>query len=277
MASNDYAKIAKEYYDSAAHDIYLECWGGENHHLGVFDDTDDFFEAAQKANENLLKKLQIKEGDKVIDIGSGLCGLPRYIVQNTQCEKVVALNISKKENEYAIKKNEEEGCGHKIDVIEGDFNNMPFEDKEFDVMVSQDSMLHSPDKEALLKECSRVLKQGGLFVFSDILKKPSLTEEEAKRVYDRINVPHLGTFDFYKEKLKDANFEIKETIEYGSKNLGKSYQSVFDNLNNKKDYLINERNLPEEKINQTLEGLKYWVEKASEEKITWGLFVAERK
>ncbi|UMZ72633.1 class I SAM-dependent methyltransferase [Natranaerofaba carboxydovora] len=277
MASNEYAKIAKEYYNSAAHDIYLECWGGENHHLGLFDNTDDFYEAADKANENLLRKLQIQEGDKVIDIGSGFCGLPRYIAKNTKCEKVVALNISEKENEYARNKNKEEGLGDKIDVYEGDFNNMPFDDGEFDIMVSQDAMLHSPDKADLLRECNRVLKKGGTFVFSDILQMPELTQEEAEKVYDRVNVPDLGTFEFYKEKLKDAGFEVVEVIEYGSSNLGKSYKSVHDILDEKKDYLINDRNLPEEPINNALQGLKYWVEKASEGKINWGLFVAKKK
>ncbi len=277
MAENEYAKIAKEYYNSAAHDIYLECWGGENHHLGIFDDTDDFYEAAEIANENLLEKLQIKKGDKVIDIGSGFCGLPRYIAKNTECEKVVALNISEKENEYARNKNREESLEDKIDVYEGDFNDMPFFDEEFDIMVSQDAMLHSPDKAALLNECCRVLKTGGTFVFSDILQMPTLTEKEAKKVYERVNVPDLGTFDFYKEKLQEANFEIIEIIEYGSTNLGKSYKSVHDILDNKKDYLINDRNLPADKINNTLQGLKYWVERAHEGKISWGLFVAKKK
>jgi len=277
VADNEYAKIAKEYYNSAAHEIYLECWGGENHHLGLFDDTDDFYEAAQRANENLLKKLEIKEGDKVIDIGSGFCGLPRYIAKNSNCDKVVALNISEKENEYAREKNKEECLDHQIDVYEGDFNNMPFEGEEFDIMVSQDAMLHSPDKASLLKECNRILKKGGTFVFTDILQMPSLTLEEAQKVYDRVNVPDLGTFEFYKEKLEEAGFEVKEVIEYGSENLGKSYKSVHDNLDNKKDYLINERNLPEDRINNTLQGLKYWVERANEGKINWGLFVAKKK
>lgn len=268
--------VAKEYYDSIAHEIYKECWGGENHHLGLFNETDDFIEAAQKANENLLDKLEIKKGDKILDMGSGFCGLPRFLVLNADCY-VTALNISEKENEYARIKNREVGVDEKIEVIEGDFNDMPFEDNTFDIVVSQDSMLHSPDKGALLKESARVLKNNGQFVFSDILKKPSLTSEEAEKIYERIKVPHLASFNFYKEKLEETGFEVKEVVDLESNNLGLSYKSVYENLKAKKDKLINERNLPEDKIENTLNHLQFWVEKAFEDKIGWGLFVARLK
>ncbi len=274
MSYNDHVEVAREYYNSAAHEMYKECWGGENHHLGLFDSTDDFFEAAQRANENLVGKLNVKEGDVVLDIGSGFCGLPRYIVRNTPCKKVVGLNISEKENEYAREKNKEEGLGDKIEVIDGDFNSMPFSDNEMDIMVSQDSMLHSPDKGKLLVECARVLKPGGRFVFSDILEE-DLSREEAERIYSRIKVPHLSTFEFYKENLPKAGFKVVEVQELGSTNLGKSYQAVHDTIEGKKDYLLNEKGIPEEIVNNALNGLKFWVEKASEDKINWGLFVAE--
>ncbi len=275
MSSGDYVETAREYYNSAVHEMYKECWGGENHHLGLFDNTDDFFEAAQKANENLANKLDIKDSNVVLDIGSGFCGLPRYLARNTVCDKVIALNISEKENEYARHKNQEEGLAEKIEVIDGDFNKMPFSNNQFDSMVSQDSMLHSPDKGKLVKECARVLKDNGRFVFSDILEKSTLGREEAQRIYSRVKVPHLAKFEEYEELLKEAGFTIKEVQDLGSKNLGKSYQAVHDNVLSKRDYLINSRGIPAEIIDNALNGLKFWVEKASEDKIGWGLFVGE--
>lgn len=275
MTSGDFTATAREYYNSAVHEMYKECWGGENHHLGLFDSTDDFFEAARIANENLAAKLDIKDSDVLLDIGSGFCGLPRFLVQKTPCKKVVALNISEKENEYARQKNKEEGLADKIEVIDGDFNSMPFPNNEFDIMLSQDSMLHSPDKGMLLKECARVLKDGGRFVFSDILEKDTLSREEAQKIYSRVKVPHLATFDTYEKQLQEAGFTIKEIQDLGSKNLGKSYQAVHDNVLSKREHLINNRNIPAEVIDNALNGLKFWVEKASEDKIGWGLFVGE--
>lgn len=265
-------ETAREYYNSAVHELYKECWGGENHHLGIFDNTDDFFVAAQKANENLVKNLPITSKSVVLDLGSGFCGLPRYVAKNTNCRKVVGLNISEKENEYAREKNAQEGLDDRIEVIDGDFNQMPFSDSEIDIMVSQDSMLHSPDKKKLLQECARVLMSGGTLVFSDILEMDTLSREEAERIYDRIKVPHLATFDLYKEGLKEAGFEIIKIQDLGSRNLGKSYQAVHDTVEGKKEHLISEKGIPGEIVENALNGLKFWVEKAFEDKIGWGLF-----
>ncbi len=277
MSSSDFVATAREYYNSAVHEMYKECWGGENHHLGLFDETDDFFEAAQKANENLVSKLSVDGESVILDLGSGFCGLPRYLAKNTPCKKVVGLNISEKENECARDKNASEKLDQKIEVIDGDFNQMPFKDSSFKIMVSQESMLHSPDKGALLEECARVLQQGGQFVFSDILEMSSLSREEAERIYSRIKVPHLSSFDFYENKLKEVGFEVKEVQDLGSRNLGKSYQSVHDNVLSKKEELIQEKGIPEEVVENALNGLKFWVEKAFEDKIGWGLFVAYLK
>ncbi len=277
MNEKSNAEITKGYYDSLANELYKECWGGENHHMGIFDHTDDFYEAAQRANENLVGKLRVKDGDILLDIGSGFCGLPRYIVANTPVKKVYGLNISEKENEYAREKNRKEGLDDRIEVIDGDFHDMPFKDESFDVMVSQESMLHSPDEAKMLRECARVLKKGGHFVFSDILEMPGLTREEAEKVYARIQVPYLGTFDIYKEELPKAGFEIEEIQDLGSSNIAKSYQSVHDNLKAKKEYLVKEKNIPEEMVDNTLNALQFWVDKASEGKIGWGLFSAVKK
>lgn len=280
MSSEDYIEVTQEYYNSAIHEMYKECWGGENHHLGIFDDTNDFYEAAIAANENLVSRLSITPESVILDVGSGFCGLPRYIARNTSCRMVTGLNLSEKENAYAREKNREEGLDNRINVVDGDYNDMPFEDDEFDILVSQDAMLHSPDKGRLIHECARVIKPGGQFVFSDILEMPSLSREEAERVYARVKTPHLATYELYKEKLTEAGFEIVGIVDLGSANLGRSYKEVHDIVKKKKEMLVHEKGVPVEIIDSALDGLAFWVEKAFEDKIGWGLFDArlpERK
>ncbi len=274
MTSEEYIEVTQQFYDGAIHEMYKECWGGENHHLGIFDETDDFFEAAIKANENLVGRLSITPQTVILDVGSGFCGLPRYIAKNTDCNKVFGLNLSEKENAYARMKNAQEGLDGRITVVDGDYNNMPFADDEFDILVSQDAMLHSPDKGKLVRECARVLKPGGTFVFSDILEMETLSREEAERVYARVRTSNIATHDLYKEKLREAGFEILEIQDLGSGNLARSYQEVHDIVERKRDTLINEKGAPAGIIDAALEGLRFWVEKGYEEKIGWALFVA---
>ena len=265
-------EITKRYYDGVAHEIYRETWDEDNHHLGIFDGNLSFSDASKKANENLLSKLEIDENSNVLDIGSGFGGLPRFIAGNVGC-CVIGLNLSRRENDYARDRNREVGLNHLIDVIDGDFNDIPFKDEFFDIAVSQDAMLHSPDKRELITECARVLKKKGRFIFSDILNT-GLSGEEERIANERINAPYLGTFDLYREYLIENKFRIDEISNLGSLNVEMTYRTVRNNLIEKREFLEDEKDIPSKTIENTLKGLKFWVDKAREEKIGWGLFVA---
>lgn len=267
-------KMTKDYYDGIAHEIYIETWDKDNHHLGIFEEGLNFSEASKKANENLLNKLNLNKDSNVLDLGSGFGGLPRFIASNTGCQ-VVGLNLSQKENLYAKEKNKKTKLDHLIDIVNGDFNNLPFKNESFDRVTSQDAMLHSPDKRELIEECRKVLKKGDKFVFSDILNT-GLNSDEERIANERINAPFLGTFDLYKEYLIDNNFEINEISDLGSINVCKTYQTVRNNLIKKRESLEREKGIPSEIIDKTLDGLKFWIDKAKEEKIGWGLFVATK-
>lgn len=268
-------KETKEYYDGIAHIIYRETWDKDNHHLGIFDGNLSFSEASKKANENILNKLDLDKSYIVLDLGSGFGGLPRFIASMTGC-RVVGLNLAQKENIYAKEKNIQERLNHLIDIVNGNFNDIPFKNESFDRVVSQDAMLHSYDKKRLVKECNRVLKNKGKFVFSDILNT-GLDSFEEKIANKRINAPFLGTFEIYKEYLVDSGFKIDEIVDLGSINVYKTYKTVCENLIKKRVFLENKKGVPPEIIEKTLDGLKFWVNKSKEGKIGWGLFVSTKE
>ena len=272
----DKVRITKEYYDGIAHRIYRATWDKDNHHLGIFNGDTTFSQASNKANENLLSRLDIKGRARVLDIGSGFGGLPRFIARasGTRCH-IVGLNLSERENEYARYENKQAGLDDLIDITCGDFNRLPFQDESFDTIVSQDSMLHSSDKKGLIVECSRVLKKEGKLVFSDILNT-GLNGEEEKIANQRINAPYLGTFEFYSDSLIRSQLEVEEISDLGCLNVARTYETVRNNLVEKQNSLQREEGIPPEIIEKTLNGLKFWVDKAREGKIGWGLFMARK-
>jgi sarcosine/dimethylglycine N-methyltransferase len=272
----DKVQITKEYYDGIAHRIYRATWDKDNHHLGIFDGDTSFSEASNKANENLLARLDIKGSARILDIGSGFGGLPRFIARasSTRCH-IVGLNLSERENEYARYENKQAGLDDLIDITCGDFNRLPFQDESFHTIVSQDSMLHSSDKQGLIGECSRVLKKEGKLVFSDILNT-GLNGEEEKIANQRINAPYLGTFEFYSDSLIRSQLEVEEISDLGCSNVARTYEAVRNNLAEKRGPLQREEGIPPEIIEGTLEALKFWVDKAREGKIGWGLFMARK-
>ena len=66
---------------------------------------------------------------------------------------------------------------------------MPLPDARFDRVYGQEAWVHIPDKEALLSECRRVMRAGGVLVFTDIVSRQPLTSDEAAQHGRRDAVP----------------------------------------------------------------------------------------
>jgi len=59
------------------------------------------------------------------------------------------------------------------------------EDASFDLIFSNDAMIHTADPKKLMEEIARLLTPGGITVFSDIVEGPTATKEELADLYDR--------------------------------------------------------------------------------------------
>ncbi|MCZ6628564.1 MAG: methyltransferase domain-containing protein [SAR324 cluster bacterium] len=78
----------------------------------------------------------------MLDIGSGYGGTARHLAGTHGC-RVTGLSISEVENERHRKMNEAKGLQDLIDVVDGNFEDIPFPDNSFDIVWFQDAMLHS--------------------------------------------------------------------------------------------------------------------------------------
>jgi ubiquinone/menaquinone biosynthesis C-methylase UbiE len=88
---------------------------------------------------------------------------------------------------------------------------LPFGDATFTHLWSQATIYHVPDKESVLKEAYRVLKDGGIMVFDDLIKpKPEISDHARKFVYDRLLYDTPFSFDSYQDALKAQGFKILE-------------------------------------------------------------------
>lgn len=122
----------------------------------------------------------IKKGDNLLDLGSGAgndCFVARAIVGDTG--KVTGLDMT----EPMIAK-ARENCAKlnftNVDFVPGDIEDMPFEDKKFDVVISNCVLNLVPDKTKAFNEIFRVLKPGGHFCVSDVVIKGKLSERMQK-------------------------------------------------------------------------------------------------
>jgi len=116
--------------------------------------------------ESILNTLKIKEGDKILDLGTGSGYLAFAIAKKYPKCSVVGLDIVTKTLEQNKLSALEQGINN---LIFTDYNgiNLPFEDNTFDCVVTRYVLHHVPDIQYTFDEISRVLKPSGCFFLSD--------------------------------------------------------------------------------------------------------------
>lgn len=118
----------------------------------------------------------LKIGDHVLDLGSGAgndCFVARAIVGETG--KVTGLDFTDAMIIKAIENNKKLGFTN-VEFVQGDIEEMPLPDNNFDVIVSNCVLNLVPDKNKAFAQMMRVLKPGGHFCVSDVVIKGELPE-----------------------------------------------------------------------------------------------------
>ena len=120
-----------------------------------------------EATRELGNLAGLKPGQRVLDVGSGLGGPARTLAAEFGCE-VVGLEIVSEFCRAAAMLTEWVGMTEQVSCREGDMRAMPFADGEFDVVVTQHTIMNVEDKAALFAEISRVLKSTGGFLLYEV-------------------------------------------------------------------------------------------------------------
>ena len=119
---------------------------------------------------------KIKEGDVVVDLGSGAgndCFVARRSTGATG--KVIGIDFTPAMIEKARANAEKMGY-HNVEFRQGDIENMPITSNIADVVVSNCVLNLVPNKHAVIQDIFRVLKPGGHFSISDVVLIGALPE-----------------------------------------------------------------------------------------------------
>lgn len=261
-------KVTEVYYDSPeADNFYFNIWGGEDIHIGLYEETQDISQASRATVAHMANAIPTLSADtKLIDLGSGYGGAARYLANQFGCN-VVCLNLSDVQNETNRRLNLEQKLDNLVSVVHGSFENIPEPANKFDVVWSQDAILHSNNREQVIAEAWRILKPGGVMIYTDPMQADNCPPDVLQPVLDRIHLDSLGSFSSYKDmadKCRFSDFQ-KEDMTH---NLRIHYSRVLEELerNFASMCTISSRDY----IERMMVGLQHWIDAAKADHLAWG-------
>ena len=141
--------------------------------------TDTLYDAQMNKIHHILKKLNLKEGQHLLDIG---CGWGYLIIEAAKLYNVKALGITLSEEQFkkAKERIKQEGLEDLVDVQLMDYRNLEKSNLEFDRIVSVGMAEHvgHANLPLFFKNVDSVLKESGLFLLHNIT---NLVETEGNK------------------------------------------------------------------------------------------------
>jgi ubiquinone/menaquinone biosynthesis C-methylase UbiE len=171
--------------------------------IWVTKDTD--YNTTSKKRVELFKRYVCKKGLDILDIGSADGEISSRISDGN---RVTGLEISNQAISIAKKRHPE------INFVKGSADEKyPFGDKSFDAIFAGDVIEHIVDTETFIRECQRVLKDGGIIMittpYHDVVKNILISLFNYNKHYD-VRGQHLRFFTkkSITELIEENGFKI---------------------------------------------------------------------
>ena len=199
------------------------------------DKNQDLYEAQKNKLEKLSSKLNLKEGSKVLEIGSGWGAMALHLANDKGCD-VTTVTLSVEQKKLCENRFKEHNIEDKIDILLKDYRDL---NGKFDAIIAVE-MFEAVGKEyfhIFFKKCQELLKPNGVLVLqvitmpdqryeayskgTDFIQKyifpgghlPSISKIlEVTSKHTRLNLNHLEEFteDYAKTlNIWHENFEKK--------------------------------------------------------------------
>lgn len=156
-------QVAVQHYD-LGNRLYEKMLGPTmNYSCGYWETATGLDQAQNDKMDLICRKLELKKGDKVLDIGCGWGAFALYAAKNYQVE-VVGTTISKEQKQYA----DHLAAGYPVKILLSDYRDLP--DMEYDKIVSIGMFEHVGYKNYrnFIEIASKNLKNDGIFLLHTI-------------------------------------------------------------------------------------------------------------
>jgi SAM-dependent methyltransferase len=165
------------------------------------------------ATEEMVKRCRIGPGKTVLDVGCGAGVTSCYLAKQHGC-KVVGVDILSAMVERSRERASREKLSDRVEFRVADAQDLPFEDKVFDAVITESVTAFPEDKQKAVREYARVTKPGGFVGLNEStwLKYPPPPEIEAWTSQEIGATVTPLTADGWRRLLEGAGLEEIEVL-----------------------------------------------------------------
>jgi sarcosine/dimethylglycine N-methyltransferase len=244
-------------------------WGGEDIHIGLYRCSGErIATASERTVATMAARLQRLDAQShVVDLGAGYGGAARWLAARTGC-RVTCVNLSETQNARNRALNEVAGLAQRIEVLDASFEDVPCPTDGFDVVWSQDSILHSGDRARVLREVDRLLKPGGEVIFTDPMQADDCPDGVLAPVLERIHLDSLGSIAFYRQQARDLGWQEVAVMPMTDE-LVSHYTRVREELVGRRAELL--ESVSSAFLERMVRGLGHWIDGGRRGYLAWGI------
>jgi SAM-dependent methyltransferase len=118
----------------------------------------------REATLELAKDVDLNKNMRVLDIGSGFGGPARTLASEFGCN-IIGIDLCGEYCRAAEVINEWMGLSNRIEILEGNALDMPFEDSSFDIVFLEHVLMNIENKKRLISQVYRILRPKGRLAY----------------------------------------------------------------------------------------------------------------
>jgi len=170
--------------------------------------VDEFHMGGRAATTYVANLVDLPPGTRVLDIGSGLGGVARYLAGEHGCH-VTGIDLTPEYVRIAGDLTERTGLSGLVDFVCGSALNLPWPAASFDAVVTFHAAMNISDRPRLYAEAARVLRPKGVFAIYDVLKGATEGMQFPVPWAETADTSFLVTTTELRRLLDHAGFDIE--------------------------------------------------------------------
>ncbi|XP_028787004.1 phosphomethylethanolamine N-methyltransferase [Neltuma alba] len=223
-----------------------------------------------ETTKEIVKNLELKPGQRVLDVGCGIGGGDIYMAENFDVE-VVGIDLSINMISLAIERAIGLKCSVEFECA--DCTKKIYPEGTFDVIYARDTMLHIQDKPTLFRSFYKWLKPGGKLLITDYCVSAGGPSAEYAECIKKGGY-YLHGLKAYRQMIQNAGFDdvIAEDQTYLFMKILR--QELYALENNKDSFVCD---FSEEEYNEIIAKWRAKKNRGASGEHIWGWFIATKK